>query len=169
MPTNKAYRFFVDERSVQGVADTPHITRVTRNHARSNSLSDIATELAEQARLFTLLIDEDLDVAMDGMGYLFAQPDFASPDDLKQLADFIDATFDKREQIFQTLHGHQLSVFIGHENPIFMHQDNVSWIARSCTTPEHKQLLISLVGPTRMAYDKNLSLLSSWVDDVLHI
>lgn len=164
VPTNKAYRFFVDRRAHEEVKP------VARVHVPSAlTLSGMAVALSEQTQLLSFLIDENLDTAMGGMGYLFSQPDFASARDLKQLAEFIDTVVDRREEIFDALHDYPLSVFIGHENPVFSHQDNMSWIAGSCVTPEHKRVLVSLVGPTRMPYEKNVSVLSSWMDEMLHI
>ena len=54
----------------------------------------------------------------------------------------------------------QIHIYIGKENP-FKKAKDFSIISSKCYFPERKEGIISLLGPKRMAYDKNISLIKS--------
>lgn len=161
IPTNKAYRFFVNSfmQARGGVLSSRR-----RDHLpiqeMMHSIEELVNFLVRKSELFSMVIDEDLEMALGGVSQLFSQPDFDSPESLKQLAVFMDNLLDRKKEIFETFCGTELGVFIGRENPLFAQQEELAWLVASCENFQNKQLIILLIGPTRMPYEKHVDFLS---------
>ncbi|KKU10152.1 MAG: Transcriptional regulator of heat shock protein [Parcubacteria group bacterium GW2011_GWB1_46_8] len=156
VPTNQAYRFFVNEMFDDSYEKK---TRSEQHIPHFRSIDEIARFMSDRSRLLSVVMNEDMDMAVDGINYLFAQPDFSSLEMMHDLACFVDALMDMRQELFTVLADEDETIFIGEENPLFSREHDLSWLVSSCDSFHNKRLAMFLVGPTRMPYERNATLL----------
>jgi transcriptional regulator of heat shock response len=161
VPTNLAYRFFVDEVANK---DRVKADRQPQHLPRLQSLEQIAEFLSARSRLLSLVMNEDMDMALDGINYLFSQPDFSSLEMMQGLAGFIDSLLDTRKELFTELAHQGEAIFIGEENPLFPRQTDIACLVGSCDDFQNKKLAMFLVGPTRMPYQRNAMLIHNLLE-----
>jgi len=161
VPTNLAYRFFVDEVTNR---DSKKTNYQPKHLPRLRSLEQIAEFLSVQARLLSLVMNEDMEMAIDGINHLFSQPDFSSLEMVQGLAGFVDNLLDRRKELFSELAGGGEAIFIGEENPLFPFQRDISCLVGSCDDFQNKKLAMFLIGPTRMPYGRNAMLLHNLLE-----
>lgn len=164
IPTDKGYRYFVEE--VMGDKELSKVdqqklqkeflklkaqnTRLTRTTAKL--LSHFSGSFAVSG-----LMDKE-DFADFGMKELMEQPEFREMDDLCRLAetlDYIDETFDK---LVAEIKEGETKIYIGEENPI-SGTSNCSMIVAPYKTESGEKGILALIGPKRMKYAKNKSIL----------
>jgi len=164
IPTDKGYRFFVEE--IMGDKELSRIeqqklqkeflklkaqnTRLTRTTAKL--MSHLSGNLAISG-----LIGKD-EFADFGMKELMEQPEFREMDDVCRLAetlDYIDETFDK---LVAELKEGETKIYIGKENPI-NGISNCSMIVSPYVTKGGEKGILALIGPKRMRYAKNKSII----------
>lgn len=171
VPTDIAYRFYVDNfidpgklkpnpndrKKIATAIDTarsnPH--QLNKNIART--LSDICDNLV------ITNIDQDDDFFKFGLSGLFELPDFKELDKAFRLTSF----FDEFENIFNRFEGQLISamsgkfedmnILIGDENRVGNMKDETVMFARY-NLPSNFSGSLTLIGPTRMNYERNIGL-----------
>ena len=171
VPTDKAYRHFVnslnlkqaseptisDKRSIRtALADAGQDPRQL-NKALADSLSKLT------ANLVITGTEENEDFFKFGLANLLHMPEFHQFERMFQLTNF----FEEFDQIFNALE-HQMfgnkhdfriiQVSIGRENPM-SHIKEESVIATRYSLPNGYVGSLTLIGPTRMDYEKNIYLI----------
>lgn len=171
VPTDKAYRYFVDNlvgddndaitnkeklRIHQAIYSAPNSPRMI-NKTIGQVLSDISDNL-----VITKVIEED-DFFKTGLSCLFEMPDFREFDKVFRLTNF----FDEFESVFNGLINHvfsemsrteNLKIFIGRENSVRNVRDETLILAKY-NLPHSYTGSLTLIGPTRMNYKKNIGLI----------
>ncbi|MBI2637363.1 MAG: hypothetical protein HYW88_00545 [Candidatus Sungbacteria bacterium] len=122
-------------------------------------LRQVTRTISELSESFTVagLFDDEL-FYKAGISEAFQEPEFDDRSALKEfseLADFID---EEIRGIFEPRDFKKPKAFIGHENPI-KEARNYGMIISSVKTPHEKETLVAILGPKRMNYRKNISLL----------
>lgn len=170
MPTDKAYRYFVDNivnqenlepdetsrrRIEKAVYDGGLDPRDT-NKSVAQTLSDLSDNLVISS------IDDDFYKV--GLSSLFEMPEFQALDKVFRMTNF----FDQFESMFDRLEreilgqfenaDNEIRVFIGQENPISDARDETVIFSRY-NLPGNCTGSMTLIGPTRMNYKKNIGLL----------
>lgn len=160
IPTNKGYRFFVDsileDKSfpsfipfIENIEDDfKFIEHLTKN------LASLSSSLA-----FAYLYDKDI-LWKDGWKEVFNNPEFKKPDFLDEFIEAVDY-FEKNIKEFKNDH---IKVYIGNEKP-FLNSGDFSLII-SKTRLSNEDGILAILGPNRMAYDKNINLIGSLIDEL---
>ena len=123
-------------------------TRLTRTAAKL--LSSLSGNLAISG-----IKDEFYDF---GMRELLDEPEFREMDDLCRLAETLDYIDQRVDQLVGKLKDNEVKIFIGKENPI-KEISNCSMMVSPYRTKSGEKGILALIGPKRMRYAKNKSLI----------
>ena len=163
VPTDKGYRFFVDnllEKRVSEFEDIFKIEEIIREE-REDILkwtSHLTKFLAKESSNFTILnlLERDF-FWKEGWEEILREPEFEEKDLISNFTELLES-FEENIENLKINSG--IKIYIGKENP-FSKTKDFSIISSRCHLPEGEEGIISLLGPKRMAYDKNISLINS--------
>src|SRR3989344_7120602 len=170
VPTDKAYRYFVNNLLENDSEPTINEKRKIKTAINSSSdpyrlnqgIARILSELSDNL-IITKVLDDD-NFYKVGLASLFEMPEFREFDRVFRLASF----FDEFDQMFEKIEtgffkdfkeesAPGFNVFIGRENSLPGIRDETIMTARY-DLPEGLEGLLTLVGPTRMDYGRNIGL-----------
>lgn len=179
VPTDKAYRLFVNnlldgqdfepshnqKREINSAIFTAGREPQEINKAIARILSDLSDNL-----VITAIDDED-DFFKAGLANLFEMPEFREFDKVFRLTSFFeefDGIFERIEKEFFADFDDifdNFRILIGREVPMRNIKDETV-ICAKYNLPRDYTGSLTLVGPTRMDYEKNISLIKYTVDQV---
>lgn len=175
VPTDKGYRFFVDElmeSEISEFEDTFKIEGIFKKE-REDILrwtSQLTKFLANESSNFVMLnlLEKDL-IWKEGWDEILLEPEFEEKNLVSDFLNFLE-NFEKnsenlkinpvRNRKFLNGVNSGIKIYIGRENP-FPKAKNFSIISSRCHLPGNEEALLTIVGPKRMDYDKNISLINS--------
>ncbi|MDP3800518.1 MAG: hypothetical protein Q8Q90_03820 [bacterium] len=180
IPTDKAYRLYIQENMV--VKSTPNtaLTGLTQKETEKVKESlkknwpDEQSLLKEISKL-TSELSKELSVAgtVDGgntysFGFsnLFDEPEFKSFENMNQLMSFMDNMDKCFESLWDKFLNEDLQVFIGSENPI-KEINEFTLITGKYQLPEGEEGFVSIIGPKRMNYKRNVALVE-YISELLN-
>jgi len=186
VPTDKAYRYYVDTllyqpASVISLADKKQINSVVqeagfRAQALNKAVAEVLSELS--GNLVIAGIAGKAEFSKKGLANLFHNPEFRQWDNVFQLTAFFEAfeqTFQLVErEFFQTLGRPSqipIQVLVGEENP-FQQMNRESIMCARYRLPGDIIGSLTLVGPTRMDYERNIGLIqytTQFIKNINHI
>jgi transcriptional regulator of heat shock response len=163
IPTDKGYRYFVEkimpdkelskqeQKKLQAelLKMQAKNTRLTRTTAKL--LSGLSGNLAISG------VKHEFDDF--GMKELLDEPEFREMDDLCRLAETLDYIDERFDSLVKNLRDNEVKIFIGKENPI-KEISNCSMMISPYKTKSGEKGLLALIGPKRMEYAKNKSLIN---------
>lgn len=159
VPTDKGYRYFVNKlmRHMELAASERdklrrELLRLKKDHVElGRGISRLLAETSQGAA-FALLPES---ASTSGLSKIVEQSE--NPQEIKEIAAFLDGLEEHgRALVKQDLA--QVETFIGREAP-FPGQVDFSLIVTRVQTPDGRSGLIGIVGPKRMKYERNVSLL----------
>lgn len=158
-PTDKGYRFFVD-----GILENKMKNIDVENwlddefHDAIKFFQSLTKKIAQatQSLVFGYLAQEDISWK-EGWERVLKEPEFESKDYVVNFAELLGNLEDSVDNL-RTNSG--IKIYIGKENP-FPKAKNFSIIFSGCRLPNKEECFISLLGPKRMAYEKNITLINS--------
>ena len=169
VPTDKGYRFFVDELLEKEIGDgfdgltTGGFDKLTtswfENEIKDNIkfIQSITKNLAHISGALALnYLDKEKVFWKEGWEEILKEPEFGEKDFVVNFVDFLE-NFENNIGDFEINSG--IKVYIGKENP-FKGAKDFSLISAKYHLP-NEEGIISILGPKRMAYDKNISLINS--------
>lgn len=165
VPTDKAYRFSVDrvmEKAIpvsQSQEDIENILSSPSQDFFRMSLDLIRLLARESSSMIFLNSPTEEIFLKEGWEEVLRAPEFESRDLLSEFADFLQDLEEKGEKL-PVREG--INVFIGQENPLGKATE-FSLIAARCRLPQGQKAVVSLAGPKRMPYQKNISLMDSLI------
>lgn len=160
IPTDKAYRFLVDkillrqelfekkqDFGIKDLSDDPlrFVQSITR------ALASTSSSLA-----VSYLFDERF-LWKEGWEELLQAPEFQKT---SRVSDFVKFLKSFEQDIEKVRPDSNIRVYIGRETP-FPKSAEFSLIISKCCFPDKEEGVISILGPKRMAYDKNIALINS--------
>lgn len=161
VPTDKGYRLFVDslmEKTVRPTVSldletTPAIEEEFEDLFRlANSITHSLAQ-ASSSLVLGYLRREDV-LLKDGWEELLQNPEFSEKE---SIADFIDY-LSYLENNVKTYHGTSgLDIYIGLESR-FPKAEEFAAITFACQPVEDEEVILSIIGPKRMPYEKNIAL-----------
>jgi transcriptional regulator of heat shock response len=177
VPTDKGYRFFVDNIFKKGYNPSLVDSRSSLRSERApilefeDKIEEILKEekedilkwasrltkfLAEESSSFTILqlLERDF-LLKEGWEEILKEPEFKEKD---LVFDFVGFLENFEENIKNLKINSEIKIYIGRESP-FPGAKNFSIILSKCYFPE--EAILSLLGPKRMAYDRNIGLINS--------
>lgn len=154
IPTDKGYRFYVNNLSEQGHPALPdrRAERALTARVESGGLPertirnavDTLVELTHNLGLATI----GNQLYMSGLSNLFGQPEFMQKGQVQQVAQLLD---NLEPWLREAAPNEPLSVYIGSENPIGR-SAGVSLIISRFRSPYSERSYIGTLGPTRQSY-----------------
>ena len=175
VPTDMGYRFFVDSlfkeaaskrrasplgRGISEFKNTLKIKEILKEEDTLKWTSQLTKFLAEESSNFAVLhlISRDL-LLKEGWEEILKEPEFEEKDFLLEFTRFLE-NFEENIDNWEINSG--IKIYIGRENP-FSKAKDFSIMSTKCHLPDKEEAIISLLGPKRMAYDKNISLIDSLI------
>lgn len=166
IPTDQGYRFYVEEM----LRDKPlskkdqeklqreflmlraKHARMTRTTARL--LSALSGNLAVSG-----IVGKD-EVYDFGMKALIEEPEFREMDELCRLVETLDTLDEHIDTLLKNVHDGETKIFIGKENPL-AGAENCAMVVSPYKNREGERGILAIIGPKRMEYAKNKSLIES--------
>ncbi len=160
IPTDKAYRFLVDkillkqelfekkqDFEIKDLSDDPlrFVQSITRALAATSSSLAVS-----------YLFDERF-LWKEGWEELLQAPEFQKT---SRVSDFVKFLKSFEQDIEKVSPDSNIRVYIGRETP-FPKSAEFSLIISKCCFPDKEEGVISILGPKRMAYNKNIALINS--------
>lgn len=166
IPTDKAYRFFVDYLLKEKEVALPEKDRkaidrtIASNpddpHALSSGLAKTVANLTDDFVVSGIL--DTGEFFRVGFSNIFELPEFHGADDIFGFGSIFDEFENYFESIFNKLKKDELLVSIGRENPGEDINNEAVIIARY-PLPSGYEGVSAVIGPMRMAYERNMALL----------
>jgi len=163
VPTDRGYRFFVDNLLKKGISEFEDVFEIEDifQEARRDIFklaSRLTKFLAEESSSFTILnlLERDF-LLKEGWEKILQEPEFEEKDLISDFTELLES-FEENIRNFKINSG--IKIYIGRENPL-PKAKNFSIISSKCCLPDEEEAILSLLGPKRMAYDKNISLINS--------
>jgi len=162
IPTDKGYRFFVDELSAGELASALGQLELAPFEAVEDSLDELfklanslTRTLADASSSLVLgyLRQEDL-LLKEGWEDLLQNPEF---EERAAIANFIDYLGYLEQNVRSARPEPGVDIYIGSENR-FSKAGEFSAITFSLKPVEQEEMILSIVGPKRMAYERNIAL-----------
>jgi len=162
VPTDKGYRFFVDSLQKEEITDIFN-TSVAKEILDSGNIFEqifqISKFLAETSSAFAItgLLDKKFS-SKQGWEQIIKEPEFEDKDLIFRFADLLK---DFEKDINGLGINSNINIYIGQESP-FRKSKDFSIIISKCHFPEQDGF-VSLLGPKRMVYSKNINLINSLI------
>ena len=164
IPTDKGYRYFVEElmgdkeltKREQNKLQEELLKLRAKNMRLSRTSAKLLSGITGNLAIGGILDKDEFDDF--GMRELLSEPEFQQLDEVCRLAetmDYIDEMFDK---IVKEIKEGETKIFIGAENPIGK-ISNCSMIVSPYKLNNGQRGVLALIGPKRMKYAKNKSLI----------
>jgi len=166
IPTDKGYRFFVNQMSQK------HPREIEQEEKRRIEEELIKLQVKQKRLVRTLakmlaVFSNNLAIAglvqekeffESGMKTLIEQPDFRNIDEVCRIVELLDYLDENIDHLTKELKPKQVETFIGKEN-IFTESGDCAIVISQCIFPGGEKGIIAILGPKRMEYHKNISLL----------
>ena len=170
IPTDKAYRFYINEHENRDEG-REYSHKSLRTLSKKRGLSDeeflksAAVVLSELSHGFATagFIDDRLFFKY-GFSKALQEPEFSDQEAMQGFAECIDEFERGVTGLFHKISVGQPEAFVGDENPIKEAKEYgmvVYAYEKDCRTGKKKQI-VSMLGPKRMDYERNLSLMNEF-------
>jgi len=164
VPTDKGYRFFVDNLLKSEIPEFEDVFEIEDIFQKAEKdifklASRLTKFLAEESSNFTILnlLERDF-FWKEGWEEILREPEFEEKDLIYNFTELLES-FEENIENLKINSG--IKIYIGKENP-FPKARDFSIISSRCYFPDEKEeAIISLLGPKRMDYDRNISLINS--------
>lgn len=163
VPTDLGYKYFIEalmpKRKMSEKEQKDLQVEFLKLKAKHRCLSRVVSKLlSETSNNLALTGFANEEVLEAGMPKLLSQPEFSNLPEIQQLTKCLEKFEENPKKASKKLSGKELNVYIGKNNPL-MKLDNCATIVSSFKTKDNKKGFIMLIGPKRMKYAKNISLL----------
>lgn len=174
VPTDVGYRYFVDnfvnekdcepdiesKRKIKRVIGDMNDDPIDANKIVAQLIADLTNNLVIAG------VPERDEFYKAGLSSLFEHPEFREVNEMFNLTSFFDefdGMFERIERAF--FGGDKIRVFIGQENP-FLEIKNEAVLTAKYNLPRNYVGSLTLIGPTRMNYKKNIGLVKYTTDEL---
>jgi transcriptional regulator of heat shock response len=167
VPTEKGYQYYVDNFLVKRELTNKEKQRLKKSLKGEPRIAakNLAKTLAEISGLGILVAFSRNDVYYTGISNLFSQPEFYNHDLVFNMSAVIDHLDEAVGKIFSEINS-DVKILIGKDNPFGRDCSVLLTRFRSAgqETSREQGCLIGILGPMRMDYQRNLTLLSAIKD-----
>ncbi len=159
VPTDKGYRFFVDNLLEKGFKEFEIGDWFEKDFEDTiKFIQNLTKKLASLSRALVLsYLKREKIFWKEGWEEILREPEFKEKDCLINFTEFL-KNFEENIEDYQIDSG--IKVYIGKET-LFKKAKDFSIISSKCCLPAKGEGIISLLGPKRMTYDRNISLINS--------
>jgi len=162
VPTDKGYRFFVDNLLEKGISEFEDVFEIEDIFQGAKKdifklASRLTKFLAEESSNFTILnlLERDF-FWKEGWEEILREPEFEEKDLIPNFTELLES-FEENIENLKINSG--IKIYIGKENP-FSKTKDFSIISSKCYLPDDETAVLALLGPKRMDYDRNISLIN---------
>lgn len=161
VPTDKGYRYYVnnlsmaDESAAERRAERALTARVNNAGMPERTIRNAVDTLVELTHNLAIGTLGD-QLYMSGLSYLFGQPEFMHPGQVREVARLLD---NLEPWLKEAAPNEPLNVYIGRENPIGG-GSGCTLIISKFRSPYSDKSYIGVVGPTRQSYRDVMGLVS---------
>lgn len=166
VPTDKGYRFFVNyitEKRLQKLGRVEQLKLEEellklrlREKMLTRTLARMLAAFSHNLAITGLLREKEF--FESGIKGLVSQPDWESTDEICQIAEMLDYLDEKFDSLSDSLKPKQVKTYIGKEN-LFTELSDCAIVVSQCSLPGGEKGIIAILGPKRMEYKKNISLI----------
>jgi len=161
VPTEKGYRFYIDNLlriKEPTLREKRYLKMALREKAKDEEIfiKTLAKALAELSVETVLIGFNPNNVFYTGLTNLFSQPEFANRELIYNISLVIDHLDEVIHEIFNRV-GKEIEILIGKENPF---AEDCGVIITKYSLPHFSPGIIGILGPIRMDYENNFSLLN---------
>ena len=162
VPTDKGYRFFVNQlmrrfelsEKERRVLKGELVKLQHQHHQLGRSISNLLSKVSGQAA-FALLPNGS---SATGLSHIIGEPEFTDSKTMKQVAQLLEHIDEHGRKLIKKSEV-SAEAIIGGESPLPVPKD-LSLVVSNVTMKDGKKGVIGIVGPKRMSYAKNLSILN---------
>jgi transcriptional regulator of heat shock response len=162
VPTDKGYRYFVNElmrrfelsEKERRLLKTELVKLQASHEQLGNSISSLLAQVSGQAA-FALLPNQS---SSTGLSHIIGEPEFADSKTMKKVAQLLENIDQHANKLIKKSEV-TAEAIIGGESPLPVPQD-LSLVVSNVKLKDGKKGVIGIVGPKRMSYAKNLSILN---------
>ncbi|MDP3997621.1 MAG: hypothetical protein Q8P73_03945 [bacterium] len=163
IPTDKGYRYYVDHIAPAELSARrqDHIRlQLQQLIGEYQHLSRTASKLLSQlTHAVALCCLESLNETTDaGFSELTKQPDADIIDAIREVSLIIEQAEDRLSELSSA--PDNFATYIGAENPLFK-AEHTSMVVRTIKSAEYGSVTLAIIGPKRMFYEKNISLINA--------
>ena len=162
IPTDKAYRFFVEKimgEQELSLADQKKLqAEVLKLKAQNKRISRTTAKLLSSFSGSLAISGSEKEFFDFGMSELLENPEFKNIDEFCRIVEALDYIDENIDSILSKMKDGETKIFIGKENPI-KEISNCSMVVSPYTTKNGERGVLAIIGPKRMKYAKNKSLL----------
>ena len=163
IPSDKGYRYFIDnimeEKEISRAYQKKLELELLKTRAQNARLERTTAKLLSSMShclAISGLVDKK-EYYDFGMNNLIESPDFVQLDEFSRLALALDLIDENVDKILEKIQGGQTEIFVGRENPL-KEIRNCSMVVSPYLLESGEKGLVAIIGPKRMDYEKNKSL-----------
>lgn len=163
VPTDKGFRFYVDklmEEKPLSIKDQKRLQlELLESKAQYNRLARTTAKLLSNfSKTFAVAgVSGEETHSESGIKEFFSNPEFTEIDQVAQAAEILDYLDEWIDKVITQNLDESVKIYIGKENPVSKLHD-YSMIISKCNLADGRQGYIAIVGPKRMEYGRNVSL-----------
>lgn len=160
VPTDKGYRFFVDQLKENGLSQSQQnlfkemIRRVRADHQLIKETAKLISSISSNLGICGFLDLEDFQSS--GLTFLLKEPEFVKTNKIREILEIYDSLDREIEKVFNQIEN-GVQIFIGKEN-LIKDLNNLSLVVSRCRS-KNKKGIVGVLGPKRMDYAKNIALI----------
>ena len=165
IPTDQGFRYFVDvlmqEKELTKREQNSLQVELLKLKAQNKMLARTTAKLlsAMSGNLAVSGVIDSDDFYKSGVQKILSQPEFNDLDSVSKMAEVIDYLDESMEELSSELENKsEIEVFIGKENPID-NTDECSMVVSKYSMKNGEEGLLAIIGPKRMKYSRNVSLI----------
>lgn len=158
VPTEKGYQYYLDHfLQINYRPKVEERLRLVLQEKKENEhiMKELAKALVELSGEMIIVAFAPHWSYYTGVSHLFHKPDFTELAQMQTLSDFIDAFDEVIADIFETI-PFEPQIFLGKRNPFGKNMSAI--LMRYSLAQKSQEGLLGLIGPLRMDYSRNLSL-----------
>jgi len=164
IPSDRGYRYYIDnlmpDREIEGQEEYILKKKIIEYKNRYGEVTKTITKIlaSETGGLAISTIIKKKEIYNCGIAELLKEPEFSRSNDfcsVVSLCDFLDDNIDK---VSEATKGKEVQIYIGQENPL-IEVENCSMVISNFQKGNERGF-IALIGPKRMKYDRNVSLIN---------
>ena len=166
VPTDKGYRFFVDNMDNEAVltkSEDKLFARLLNISDADEFIKEFGRAVSHISGIFTAVGAREDEIFYEtGFSELLDEPEFRKPDSIKTFGRLVDALDEELHNFFDVNDGNDLEerVFIGQENP-WEEARNYSMFLSSWCHPAGFNGFLAMIGPRRTDYKKHKAIIKS--------
>lgn len=171
VPSDKGYRFFVNyihreklqrlEQDEYEELEEELLKLRAKERMLTRTLAKLLSAFSRNLAITGLLSEREF--FETGMKQLVSQPEFQNTDEICQIAELLDYLDENIEQVIQKLEPKKVKTFIGRES-LFTESGDCAIVISQCVLPQGEKGIVAILGPKRMEYKKNISIIENVVD-----